>query len=193
MRSVDPRSRVLEIGCGQGVGLQFLSAQCEASPTGIDMSLVATLIARRTGLPVKRGTSHALPFGRASFDVIVMVEALFVFAGWEQALPEIRRVLVPGGYLVTAEFTSMAPDDAREAVARRVRDAQLRLVALVDHTADARRAVIEGEAARARYLRHVPAPIAAWFRDILALKGSQRHAEWEERRQSYYIAVLQAV
>jgi hypothetical protein len=87
----------------------------------------------------------------------------------------------------------MPTDDARDAVARRAQDAQLRLVALADHTADARRAVIEGEAARARYLRHVLTPVAAWFRDILALKGSQRHADWEERRQSYYIAVLQAV
>ncbi len=139
----------------QGLGLQFLAAQYEGRPTGIDMSLVATLIARRTGLTVKRGTSHALPFASASFDVIVVVEALFVFAGWAQALKEIRRVLVPGGHLVTAEFTSLTTNDARDAVARRAHDAQLRLVALVDHTADARRAVLEGEPVRARYLRHV--------------------------------------
>jgi SAM-dependent methyltransferase len=193
VRPIDPRSRILEIGCGQGLGLQFLAAQYEGRPTGIDMSLVATLIARRTGLTVKRGTSHALPFASASFDVIVVVEALFVFAGWAQALKEIRRVLVPGGHLVTAEFTSLTTYDARDAVARRAHDAQLRLVALVDHTADARRAVLEGEPVRARYLRHVPAPIAACFRDVLSLKGSKRYANWAERRESYYIAVLQAV
>ena len=193
VRPIGPGSRVLEIGCGQGVGLRYLADQSQASVTGVDLSIVATLLARRAGLAVRRASTHALPFADASFDAVFMIEALFVFAGWARALPEVRRVLTPGGHLVTAEFTSMTIDEARNAVAQRAEAAGFSLVALDDHSSDARRAVLEGEAARARYLRNVPRPIAVHFRDALGLKGSERYASWQQSRQSYYIATLRAV
>ena len=40
---------------------------------------------------------------------------------------------------------------------------------------------------------NLPALIATCFRDVLALKGSARYAKWAERRQAYYLAVLQAI
>jgi ubiquinone/menaquinone biosynthesis C-methylase UbiE len=191
--SISAASRILEIGCGQGIGLAYLAQHNAGTFTGVDQSHAATLIARRTGLTIIRAERQALPMADASFDAVVMIEALFVFAGWEAALPEVRRVLTPGDHLVTAEFTSMTIEEARIAVARHAETAGFRLITLDDHSADARRAIIEGEAARARFLRYLPALIATCFRDVLALKGSARYAKWAERRQAYYLAVLQAI
>ncbi len=100
-------ARVLEVGCGRGIGLPALSRRlAPRSLTAIDIDEVmvaaATLHAESRGIPalVRQADIRALPFGNAAFDLVVDFGTCYHITHAERALREIARVLVPGGFLV---------------------------------------------------------------------------------------------
>ena len=95
------RPRVLEIGCGTGKWLTLLgSAGCDVA--GLDPSDEMLAIARgRVDGDLRRGTAEALPWGDASFDRVIYVNALHHFVDPPRALREASRVLRPGGKLLS--------------------------------------------------------------------------------------------
>ena len=104
-----PPCSVLEVGCGTG---HWLSAVSEAgltpSPYGIDPSepMLAQAAARSATASaarprLARARAEALPFADASFDRLFCVNALHHFTDRATFFAEARRVLRPGGGLLT--------------------------------------------------------------------------------------------
>jgi 23S rRNA (guanine745-N1)-methyltransferase len=107
--TLDPlkRPEVLDVGCGEGAFLGFLSAQCEVSAWGTDLSTPAIdLAARRQPQAtwVIANADRRLPFADRSFDRITSLTA-------RRNPEEFARLLIPGGRLAIA---LPGPDDLIE-------------------------------------------------------------------------------
>lgn len=116
---LNPGDRVLDVGCGTGA-LAVLLARKGAHVTGIDISPPMMSIAARriqeegldsqVTLQELGAVDLDTAFPHASFDAVV---STLVFSELsddeiEYALPEIRRILRPGGQLLVADEVSPA-------------------------------------------------------------------------------------
>ncbi len=99
LRELAP-ARVLEVGGGEGELAQWLYDELGAQVSFLDLSPRMVDLARARGLHAQVGDVQALPFGAASFDVVVAAWMLYHLPDIPRGLAEIARVLVPGGALV---------------------------------------------------------------------------------------------
>lgn len=96
---------VLEVGCGAGEGLNFLSRLVPgARMTGLDLSPKAiaraeATLARGESLRYVQGDAEELPFEDSSVDVLVNIESSHTYPDPGRFLNEAARVLRPGGKL----------------------------------------------------------------------------------------------
>ena len=101
--------RVLDVGCGSGavtreiarrVGSHGLAVGLDPSPA---LLAVARKLAQETGfgdhVEFREGDALRLPFPDSSFDAVVCVTVLSHVPRGEAAIPELVRVLRPGGRL----------------------------------------------------------------------------------------------
>ncbi len=105
---------VVDVGAGTGKLTRLLV------PTGarvIAVEPLAEMRAKLVGIEAIDGTAEDLPLADASADVITVAQALHWF-DLERALPELHRVLRPGGWLVL--FWNMR--DLEDPVQRGVED-----------------------------------------------------------------------
>lgn len=120
--------RVLDAGCGTGKVLDLLG---DAAVTGLDLSATGLALARRRGpFALVRASVAALPFGEASFDVVVSLDVLANLPpeAVPGALADCRRVLAPGGRLLLnlVAFQSLYSEhDRAVGVVRRYRTGQV--------------------------------------------------------------------
>lgn len=103
-RAMVGHKHVLDCACGEGYGSALL-AQTAASVVGVDVdeNSVRHAQARYAGpinLKFQHASASALPFDRASFDVVVSFETIEHLSEQAQMLAEFRRVLKPGGFLL---------------------------------------------------------------------------------------------
>lgn len=92
---------VLEVACGPGIGLSYLARRARQIVGGdIDPKLVE-LAKRACGgrATVVCLDAANLPFSDGSFDVVLLMEAIYYLPSPERFLAEARRVLRPGGVL----------------------------------------------------------------------------------------------
>jgi ubiquinone/menaquinone biosynthesis C-methylase UbiE len=95
--------RVLEVGCGRGVGVEILLALGATHVTGLDLDPdMITLAQHRLShhanhALVAVGDVEAMQFPDNAFDAVVEFGILHHVPHWQQALREIARVLNPGG------------------------------------------------------------------------------------------------
>lgn len=108
--------RVLDVGCGRGVGVQLLLQQFGAAHvSGIDMDPQQIGRARKRLAPrfdgrFTLGVSgvEQLPFENETFDAIFDFGMLHHVPVWQQGVAEIRRVLKPRGRFFFEEVTKKA-------------------------------------------------------------------------------------
>jgi ubiquinone/menaquinone biosynthesis C-methylase UbiE len=95
--------RVLEIGCGRGVGVEILLARGAASVAGFDLDPEMIALAQKRlakygdRARVFVGDAERIAALDASFDAVVDYGIIHHIPNWPQALREIARVLKPGG------------------------------------------------------------------------------------------------
>ncbi len=126
--------RVLEIACGPGVGLRYLREHARSVVGGdYTASLLAAARARHgVGMPLVRLDAHALPFRDASFDVVLLFEAIYFMEDQDRVLESCRRVLAPGGTLIVVTVNPQwaafnpSPMSTRYPSARELREAMAR-------------------------------------------------------------------
>lgn len=124
--------RVLDIGCGSGVVTRDIARRVgrEGRAVGVDPSpqflVVARELAQAAGLggqvEFREGSALHLPFADGAFDVAVAVTALSHTPGGESAVPEMARVVRPGGRVgvfdLDTDMTSVTHPD--RALTRRI-------------------------------------------------------------------------
>ncbi|MHA1423768.1 MAG: class I SAM-dependent methyltransferase [Candidatus Thorarchaeota archaeon] len=99
-------SRILDVGCGNGNHVKFFAEQ-GFDVSGIDISEEAITIAKawmkhlNLDANLISGDAEKLPYEDESFDVVVSNGVLdhVPFQKAKNMMSEIRRVLVPGGYI----------------------------------------------------------------------------------------------
>jgi len=104
---IAPGERVLDVGCGSGVVLRDVARRIapDGTAVGVDFSPamleVARRLARDEGLgelvELREGDARALPFGDGEFDAALAVTTLVHVPDAERAVPELARVVRPGG------------------------------------------------------------------------------------------------
>jgi len=107
--------RVLEIGCGRGVGAEILLDKLGAGRIvafDLDASMVRParqrLLARSVDLAAADAT--AIPFIDRAFDAVVDFGILHHVQDWRPAVAEVSRVLRGGGRFYFEEVTKRALD-----------------------------------------------------------------------------------
>ena len=101
-------TRALDVACGTG-DIAFVLAERGARVTGLDLTLRMLQLARakalsRPAVAFTTGDMMALPFGDAQFDLVTAGYGLRNVPSLQPAIDEIRRVLRPGGLLLSLDF-----------------------------------------------------------------------------------------
>ncbi|MFI8003344.1 class I SAM-dependent methyltransferase [Streptomyces sp. NPDC086010] len=135
-------SRVLDLGCGDGLLLEHLAA-CEGRQlAGVDLSPESLALARRrpalSGARLEQGRAQQLPFADGSFDACVSHMALMLMADIEQVAAEVARVLSPAGMLACVLGGGAVGGEAYELFSRSVRF-------VLDEVPSARRVPVLGD------------------------------------------------
>lgn len=105
-------ARVLEVGCGRGVGVEILLDQLSADTVvaiDIDPAMVDKARRRLSGRPRDQvttivGDAVDLPVPDRSLDAIVDFGAIHHVPAWREALAAAHRALRPGGVLLFEEI-----------------------------------------------------------------------------------------
>jgi ubiquinone/menaquinone biosynthesis C-methylase UbiE len=105
--------KVLEVGCGRGVGTELILNRFGASEVramDLDPDMIRRARARLTGYPAERlhlcvGDVTRMDAGEATYDAIFDFAILHHIPVWQDGVTEIVRVLKPGGRFFFQEVT----------------------------------------------------------------------------------------
>lgn len=108
--------RVLEIGCGRGVGTEIILEHFRAGEVhafDIDPGMVELARNRLSKYPPDRvhieiGNATHIAAADDSFDAVFDFGIIHHIPEWKSAIAEVRRVLKPGGKFYFEEVTSQA-------------------------------------------------------------------------------------
>lgn len=92
--------RVLDIGCGRALLLQYLKSQgWQCYGTELSESL-ASHVQETSGIEVRTGALRDMGFDEGSFDVVTAYHVLEHISNPKETLTEVRRLMKPEGLLV---------------------------------------------------------------------------------------------
>lgn len=107
---IDSSSRVLDIGCGTGQTVAYISGHYNCHVSGLESNKIMLDKAKKRlssiNLPVEivEESAEKLPFEDNFFDIILS-ESVISFTNQHLALSELKRVLKPNGVLLAIEMT----------------------------------------------------------------------------------------
>lgn len=108
--------RVLEIGCGRGVGTEIIFERFgarEVDAFDIDSDMVQKARRRLSRYPPERlrlfvGDAARIAAKNESYDAVVDFGIIHHVPGWQGSVKEVSRVLRPGGLFLFEEVTKQA-------------------------------------------------------------------------------------
>jgi len=184
---------VLEVGCGRGGGAAYLARALEPRRVvAVDLSPRAIALCRRRfahpRLWFEVGDAERLPFGEASFDVVLNVESSHCYGHFDVFLREVHRVLRPDGHFLYADFRPRGEVPSWRASLQAAgftvaaeRDLRPGVVAALDADETRKRGLIT---------RIVDRPLVAIFGEFAALAGSELNAALRNGELEYRAFVL---
>jgi len=101
--------RILEIGCGNGIGLKLCSELLQSEyALGIDLTNRLALNAHsnfynENKINYIQSDSEHLPLKNESFDVLINLESAHLYPCIDDFFSEVERVLAPGGFFCCAD------------------------------------------------------------------------------------------
>lgn len=111
--------RVLDVGCGTGLYYNYLHEKFpDMTYVGVDFS--SAMLAEHKSDQLSRGQINYLPFADNTFDVVMANHMLYLTPNVEAAIVELRRVLKPGGMLVTATSSTNTMPQFKELFRRAI-------------------------------------------------------------------------
>ena len=182
--------QVLEVSSGHGGGAAYLVRTLHpASYTGLDFNPdgVAFAQARHKlpGLDFVHGDAESLPFPDESFDAVINVEASHSYPHFDRFLPEVARVLRPGGHFLYADFRGYLEYDDWDAA---LAGMPMHMVSKREINAEVLRGLDNNSP---RYLdlvgRHVPKFLQSFGRLFAGTPGTLMYRELQRGRLSYRI------
>jgi SAM-dependent methyltransferase len=180
--------QVLEVSCGHGGGAAYLVRTLHpASYTGLDFNPDGITFARERhnlpGLDFVHGDAQSLPFPDDSFDAVINVEASHAYPHFDRFLPEVARVLRPGGHFLYADFRGYLEYDAWDAA---LAGMPMQMVSERVINAEVLRGLDNNSP---RYLdlvgRHVPTFLQSFGRLFAGAPGTLMYRELQRGRLSY--------
>jgi len=112
IRQLPPKSRVVEIGCGRGVGMQLILEEFapeRAEALDVDPRMIR-LAERRLGgraagrVNCRLADAQALPQADGSVDAVFDFGVLHHLEDWHRGLAEVVRILKKGGHFYIEEY-----------------------------------------------------------------------------------------
>ncbi len=105
---------VLEIACGSGQGVGLLARRAKRV-TGLDIDTklldrARAIYAARKNIEFVHGDAENLPLPDASFDLVILFEAIYYLTHPERFVKEARRVLKKGGVVLVCTANKDLPD-----------------------------------------------------------------------------------
>lgn len=125
---IDAKSRVLDVGCGNGTNVIWVSRNTGAKATGIDLSgvRIANAVASMERVPdlagkiaFEKASATELPFAEGAFTHVWSQATIYHVPDKVKVLEEAYRVLEPGGQFIFDDLTKPTHDispSAREFV-----------------------------------------------------------------------------
>lgn len=181
---------VLEVSCGHGGGASWIARTMEpASYTGLDLNPAGIQFCQKRhsvdGLSFTQGDAQKLPFGDASLDAVINVEASHCYPDFPGFLAEVARVLRPGGHLLYADFRFKDGNGYAE-WEHDVEAAPLEIVAARDIGAEVRRGMDRNaERSSALVENCLPGFLRSLGRDFAGVPGGQVYDALAEGELSY--------
>jgi ArsR family transcriptional regulator len=121
----EPIRNLLDLGTGTGKMLQLLAPRAGRA-VGLDANHAMLAVARAnlekaglTRVELRQGDIYAPPFGRGSFDVVVIHQVLHYLDDPARALREAAHLLAPAGRILIVDFAPHGLEFLREAQAHR--------------------------------------------------------------------------
>jgi arsenite methyltransferase len=102
---LQPRTRVLDLGCGYGASLRLMQERFGCEVFGLDISrqLLTGDQVRPDELCLIQADINAIPLGENTFDLILMECVVSIF-GMDKMFTECKRLLKPGGKLLLTDL-----------------------------------------------------------------------------------------
>lgn len=119
--------KILDVGCGSGFHLEYLSKKGRKNLFGADVSIeMLRKAAERSPSCLARASAEHLPFADGSFDTVLCMFTVLNMCDYEAALREMARVLREGGRVILSA-ASVWDNYGKSTKAIRVENFRLRL------------------------------------------------------------------
>lgn len=125
MSRLPPNSRILEIGCGNGVGSRLVDkhfSPSEMIAMDLDERLVRAARGNNPDLDVafEVGDATRLKYDDDEFDAVIDLNVMHHIPNWRDGLNEMKRVIRPGGEFVVKDLSIETFETLVGRIARKV-------------------------------------------------------------------------